>query len=428
MTHRRFVSLLSVIVLTQLAGVVAPSAPAAAVQPPAAVIAAWNTIAVNTLIQAPPNGVGRTAPEAFLYFAFVHAAMYNAVVGITGEYELYRWNARAPKGASPEAAAAVAAHRVLDTYFGSSGSVGANLDAQLAASLSNVPDGVPKDKGIRYGERAADHLIALRANDGRNATVIVPEATEPGDWRPTPPANLPFLVPWFGQVDPLLIGSTSQFDPGPPPPIGSETYRAEFAEVRDYGAIDSDLRTPAQTQTAFFFSNTGIGPFQAALGDLAARRDLDISDTARLFAAADMSIADATATVWYAKLKYLWWRPITAIRLADADGDPLTAAVPDWTPLITTPPYPDWPSGLCAVVGALTTAVSRLNADGTVDLRITSPTVGLRHYLYKVDMARDAVDARIWSGIHFRTADQVSITIGTQVANFALDHYFAPTH
>jgi hypothetical protein len=405
--------------------------PVSAAQPPAAadpaVIAAWNQMAVNTLVQAPPNGAGKTAPEAFLYFAFVHAAMYNAVVGITGEYELYRWNVRAPKGASPQAAAAVAAHRVLSTYFGGIGNVAANLDAQLATSLNGVPDGVPKDQGVRYGERAADHMIALRANDGRGAAVTVPGPSDPGDWRPTPPAELPFLVPWYGGVDPLLIDSTSQFDPGPPPPIGSATYRAEFDEVRDYGAIGSVLRTPDQTLTARFFSDTGIGPMQAALRDLADRRDLDISDSARMFAAVDMSIADATATVWYGKLKYLWWRPITAIRLADDDGDPLTAGVPGWTPLIVTPPYPDWPSGLCSVVGAVTTALSRLNADGAVDLKITSPSAGLRHYLDTATMAQDAVSARVWSGIHFRTADQVSITIGTQVANFALDNYFQPT-
>lgn len=405
------------------------ASPVAGAQPPAsanpAVISTWNQIAVTTLTQAPPNGAGKTAPEAFLYFAFVHAAMYNAVVGITGEYELYQWNARAPKGASPEAAAAAAAHRVLRTYFGGTGNVGANLDAALATSLGLIPAGVPKDQGIRYGERAADRIIALRANDGRDAAVTVPAATDPGDWRPTPPGNVPFLVPWYGQIDPLLIDSTTQFDPGAPPPINSATYLTEFQEVRDYGELNSLVRSPAQTLTARFFSDTGIGPLRAALRDLAARRGLDISDAARMFAAIEMSIADATATVWHAKLYYLWWRPVTAIREADTDGNPLTTAVAGWTPLITTPPYPDWPSGLCSFVGAVTTALNRI--DGGVDLRITSPSAGFHHYLTKADLDGDAVSARVWSGIHFRGADQASITIGTQVANFALDHYFAPT-
>src|SRR6188508_3374738 len=143
------------------------TAPGAGAQPPAAadsaVVMTWNQIAVSTItLPVASGGPGKLPPEAFLYFSFVHAAMYNAVVGITGEYELYRWNALGPKGASPQAAAAAAAHRVLKTYFGGVGTVGAALDTSLAASLSQIPDGVPKAQGIRYGERAADQVIAMR--------------------------------------------------------------------------------------------------------------------------------------------------------------------------------------------------------------------------------------------------------------------------
>ena len=175
------------------------------------------------------------------------------------------------------------------------------------------------------------------------------------------------------------------------------------------------------------YADIAIGPIQAALRDLVTRRHLAISDTARVFAAVDLSLADAVGTVWVNKLHYGWWRPITAIREADTDSNPATAAVPVWEPLITTPPYPDWPSGLCSV-GVLTTTMSRLNANGTMDLNIASPTAGVtRHYDNAAAMQGDAVSARVWSGIHFRTADEVSIRIGTQVANWTLDHYFAPT-
>ena len=156
-----------------------PPAPAAN----AAVITTWNAHAVARI-----TATG-ASPTNFLYFAFTHLAMYNAVVGITGEYELYRWNAKAPKGASPEAAAAAAAHRVLVNYFGTTDAIVADLDAKLAASLALVPDGVPRTEGVAYGVRAADRIIALRANDGRNAAVTVPAATEPGDWEPTPPGS-----------------------------------------------------------------------------------------------------------------------------------------------------------------------------------------------------------------------------------------------
>lgn len=417
--------------------------PAAGAQPPAAAdpaaVSAWNEIALTTItrpIAGPaPFGAGKNNVEGFLWLAYVQAAVYNAVNGITGEYELYEWNAKGPKGASPQAAAAVAAHGVLMEYFGtddlaSSGAIAGQLNAALASSLGQIPDGVSKDQGIRYGARAAERLIELRADDGRFAPVTFDKPLGPGVWRPTPPAMAPFFDPWLGQVDPFVINSPSQFDPGPPPPIGSDLYVEEFEEVRDYGVAVGSLRTVgpgSQTETALFFSDAGLGPLQAGLRDLVARRGLDISDRARLFAAVDLSIADTAISVWYGKFKYGWWRPVTAIREADTDGNPDTASVPGWTPLLVSPPYPDWPSGLCGVIGSSSTALSRLNAGGLVDLNITSAAAGVtRHYDHAVDIQSDAVDARVWAGIHFRTADSASITIGAQVANWALDHHFAP--
>ncbi len=180
--------------------------------------------------------------------------------------------------------------------------------------------------------------------------------------------------------------------------------------------------------TARFFSDAGIGPMQAALRDFATRNELDIDDSARMFAAVDTSIADGAITVWYAKLQYMWWRPITAIRNADTDGNPATAGVPGWTPRIGTPAYPEWPSGLCSVIGAVSTALTRLNGDGVLDINITSAAAGgvTRHYATKEELTEEA-DARVWSGVHFRTADEVSIGTATQVANWTLDHYFQPT-
>lgn len=403
------------------------AAPVAAVPPPgdadAVVITTWNEIAVNTVT----NNGAAASPTSFNYFAFVHLAMYNAVVGITGEYELYRWDKHAPTGASPEAAAAAAAHRVLSNYFPGAA---ANLDAQLASSLALVPDGGAQDKGISYGVRAANNIIALRMSDGRNAAVTVPVADAPGDWRPTPPALAPFASAWLGGVTPLALNSATQFAPGEPPALDSETYFDEYEEVRITGDIDAppEDRSDEMEQTARFFSDAGILPMQGALREFATRRALDIDDSARMFAAVDTSIADGAITVWHAKFQYMWWRPVTAIRMGGADLNDDTVGDPDWTPLITTPPYPDWPSGLCSVVGAVSTALTRLNGDGMLDLNITSVAAGeTRHFATTADIAPLAVDARVWSGIHFRTADEVSITIGTNVANHVLDNYFQPT-
>ena len=255
----------------------------------------WNAVAQTTITAPAPSGAGKANAEGFLWFGYVQAAVYNAVNGITGEYELYEWNVKGPKGASPQAAAAAAAHGVLMEYFGSgdfphSGTIAANLDAALATSLGQIPDGPAKEQGIRYGERAAERLVELRVDDGRFAPIVFDMPSAAGVWRPTPPAMAPFFAPWLGQVDPLVLESPSQFRPGPPPAIGSDLYVREFEEVRDYGVSSGSLRTAEQTETARFFSDAGLGPLQAGLRDQATRRLLDISDSARLFAAADMSI------------------------------------------------------------------------------------------------------------------------------------------
>jgi hypothetical protein len=415
-------------------------APVGAADP--AVVNTWNGIAVSTVAGPAPNGAGKANAEAFLWFGFMHAAVYNAVNGITREYDLYKWNAKGPKGASPQAAAAVAAHGVLMEYFGTgdfgqSPTIAANLDAALATSLGQIPDGVSKDQGMHYGEKAAEHLIGLREDDGRFAPIVFSPAnpTAPGVWRPTPPAMAPFFDPWLGQVKPLLVDSTSQFRPGPAPAINSALYLEEFEEVRDYGVNVGSLRTVgpgSQTETALFFSDIPVGPIQAGLRDLANRRALDISDRARLFAAVDMSQADTLLSVWEAKYHYGWWRPLTAIREAgaggsdDADGNPDTIAVPGWTPLIPNPPYPEWPSGLSGIIGTTSTALTLV--DGGVDLFLTSVAAGnvTRHYTSAASIQQDVIDARVWSGIHFRTADEVGVAMGTQVAAYALANYFGP--
>jgi hypothetical protein len=391
---------------------------AAAADP--AVVAQWNATAVATIV----GDAGLANPSAFLYYAFTHAAIYNAVNGITREYELYRWGNLGPRSASPQAAAAAAGHRLLLHYFPASQ---ARLDADLATSLGAIPDGRAETRGIAYGERAADRIIRLRENDGRNAPVPYERAPAPGIWRPTPPGFVPFFGTWLGQVRPLLIESSTQFEPGPPPALTSARYTREFNEVKAVGSKTSTVRTADQTQTALFFSDTGIGPLQGALRDLVTRHGLDISDSARLFAAVDMSIADTAITTWACKLNFAYWRPITAIQLADEDGNPDTIPDPAWEPLVVNPPYAEYSSGLTSVVGATSRALTRVLGTGRIDLMLTSTAAGVtRHYEHARELNSDAVEARIWSGIHFRTADVVGNKLGKNVADWVLDRYFAP--
>src|SRR5215469_7522441 len=212
-----------------------------------AVISDWNEIAVGALV-----GDTTTQPiEDILYMGFVQAAVYNAVVGIEGRYEPYRFHAHAPRGASAQAAAVAAAHKVLVTYVPSAQ---ADLDARYATSLAQIPDGTAKTQGTAFGTRAAESLIQLRANDGRNAPILFTKPPAPGVWRPTPQALLPMSAPWLGFVTPLLVHSATQFAPPAPPALASARYTRDFAEVKALGSGSSTERTPAQTSTAQFFS------------------------------------------------------------------------------------------------------------------------------------------------------------------------------
>ena len=418
----RIVALAVILMVASATLVTLPGSPAAAAPADPAVIGDWNEVAFATIV----TDAGKASVEAFMWLAYEQAAVYNAVVGITRRYELYRWNSLGPRWASPEAAAATAAHDVLMEYFPASEP---RLSDALNASLNAIPDGDAKDAGVEYGAGAARQIIRLRADDGRFGNVPFDEPPAPGVWRPTPPTFTPFLGTWLAKLDPFVIQSPSRFRPVPPPGLQSDVYTREFREVKRMGSADSTARSPGQTKTALFFSDIGIGGFQAGMRDTVARRDLDISEAARLFAAVDLSIIDAAIAVWDAKLYYAWWRPSTAIQLANTDGNPHTTRDSDWTPLVTNPPYPDYPSGLCGAMAAASRAMAGVLDDGRgrIDINLTSAAAGeTRHYTSKAELLHDAIDARVWSGLHFRTADRVAVGIGTLVARRALANWFQP--
>jgi hypothetical protein len=389
-----------------------------------AIISDWNTIAVTTL----SGDTTKQPVEDILYTAFVQAAVYDAVVGIEGRYAPYRFHAHAPRGASAQAAAAAAAHEILVTYVPSAQ---AALDADYAASLAQLPDGTAKTDGIAFGNRAADNLIRLRAHDGRNAPILFTRPPAPGVWRPTPPAFLPMSAPWLGFVTPLLVHSATQFAPPGPPPLTSARYTRDFNEIKALGSLTSTQRTAEQTSTATFFSGSALVQYNAALRDQVTARHLDIVDAARMFAAIDMSVADAEITVWRAKYIYGFWRPITAINLADTDGNPDTAPDPSWVPLFNTPNYPEYPSGYNAfnstVVHGLENLFQTARHLQLTLISTTAPGV-VRHYDSGRALLQDVVNARVWNGFHFRSADIASRDLGRQLAAWTLDHYFQSAH
>ena len=420
--RRRLVSLGLAVALAgpMLAGTANAGMTASPVEDPS-VVSDWNATALATLA----GDTSKVPQEWAVYLGFMHAAIYNAVVGVKGRYEPYRFDGRARRGTSATAAAAAAGHKILETYSPYAQSA---LDTALATSLARVPDGAAKTAGVAFGERAAQALIDQRASDGRNAPVLFTKPPAPGVWRPTPPAFAPMAVPWLAGVTPLLVRSATQFAPPPPPALTSERYTRDFTEVKAVGSATSTARTPDQTATALFFSGNAAVQMNAALRDQATKRGLDIVDAARMFAAADMTANDAIITAWRAKLFYGVWRPSTAIQLADTDGNPATTADPAWTPLLVNPPYPDYVSGYNTFAASITRALEDLFGRQHLDITLTSTAVpgAVRHYDTGRAVRADVVNARVWLGIHFRFADVAGRNLGVNLADWTLDHYFQP--
>jgi hypothetical protein len=356
----------------------------------------------------------------------LNIAMYDAVVGIHGRFQPYSLHASPPAGASDEAAVAAAAHHILETYTPYNQVA---LDAAYAAALGAIPNSQAKTDGIAYGTLSASTLIALRVGDGRNANITFNQAPGPGIWRPTTP-GVTMFVPWMGAVKPLVIKSGAQFgEPGLPYSLTSKQYTTEFNEVKRMGgnvATGSD-RTADQTATALFFSGNAQVQYTGALIDQANVRNLDIVDTARMFAAVHTSIADGLIAVWHSKLLYGFWRPITAINLANTDDNPDTAVDTSWAPLLTTPPYPDYVSGYSGVTGAFTRSLQKTLGTGQLNLTLRSTAAsGARQFGKAGDLNATVINARIWLGIHFRSADVDGVKMGQHAANWVLDHAFLP--
>ena len=370
-----------------------------------AVVSAWNAIAARTIYTENATPI----PSSGLYFGFVGVAVEDAVKAAAAQ----------PGGrVSAEAAAAAAAAGVLTAYFPTSATA---LHTDLAASLARIAPGAARRRGVRAGESAAAALVAARVHDGRGAAVPQPGGLAPGQWRPTPEALAPMAVPWLGFVTPLSLTSPTEVALPGPDALTSAAYAADYDEVKAYGSATGSLRDAGQTDTALFFTANAVLQYQVALRDQVTRRGLDLQDSARAFALLGASTADALIACWRAKYDYAYWRPITAIRLGDTDGNAETVADPTWTPLVPTPPYGDYVSGHACVTGAATGTLSRLFGADSLDLTLSSSAAGLispiRSYATAADLDRDTMNARIWLGLHFRRAMTDGNLLGHQVAD-----------
>jgi hypothetical protein len=398
---------------------------------PAQVALDWNTNAVNTIRAAVTTVDGAARPlyqtEGLIYLSYVQAAVYNADVAIERRYQPYGFSLFAPPGGSPVAAVAAAAHDVLVYYFPDQKPA---LDALYATSLAGIPDGQAKTDGISVGQASALGIIAIRSNDGRNAPTAAYGAPGPvvaGHWQVVPPATAA-QTPWVAFMHPFLLHNASQFRPGPPPALNSETYKRDLAETRAFGAKAGTAhttlaRTQAETDTAYFWNANVINQYGQALRDVATQHGMDLADTTRLLAMGALVVTDAGIACFDAKYTYLFWRPYTAIR---------SGADPDWLPLLNTPNHPEYPSAHGCVTSALAQVIAEALGTNRINVDIWGAQGGVttltttRHFQTADELERQIVDARTWIGFHFRTSTMTGVDVGNQVADWALARYFRP--
>ena len=383
----------------------------------------WNDVTVQAVTSGRPGGQG------FLDVALVQAAVHDAVQAIQRRFQPY--HAALQGAGSPDAAVAAAAYGVLIGIYPKQQDV---LETKYKAFLAS--SGLAGDAGLAVGQRAAAALLTQY-----RPVVALPDytgGTTAGQWRPTPSVGTP-AVPapfspmayvYLADAKPFTLQRSSQFRPDPPPRLTSAEYRRDYEEVRALGGRVSAVRTPAQTDAAHFWSENYVAQWNRALRSIVEAHVKDVGDGARLFALANLAAADAAIACWDSKRHFSFWRPVTAIREGERDGNPGTPGDPAWEPLINTPNYPDYTSGANAVTAAVTTVLERFFGTDVFEFAVTTdaPLAMQKTRAFKrfSDAAKEVVEARILLGIHFRFADEVARTQGTRVATWTFTRVLRP--
>jgi hypothetical protein len=396
-------------------------------------VADWNLIAVQRIAAANP---AHPPPVTFIDMAIVQAAIYDAVQAIERRYKPYHVEIAGASG-SPAAATAKAARDVLVNLFPDQTPTIDNIYNQYLKDHSLSP----ADPGVAVGATAAAGIIALRANDGRFPPGQMPfvGGSNPGEWCPTdsfigtPPAPPPFspmAARWVANVTPFALKSGDQFRAGPPPPLTSPNYARDYNEVKAMGARFNSSRSDAQTDLALFWASNYPALWNRALRDIAEAQNLNIGDSARLFALLNLAMADAIVTAWDSKVAYVSWRPLTAIRSGNDDTNPDTVGDSEWQPLINNPNYPDHTSGANNNSGAATRMLELFFGTNEMSFIVRTTNAAAiqqtRTYSRFSDAAQDVVDARIYEGIHFRFADEDARKQGRHVAQWVFGHFLKP--
>jgi len=387
----------------------------------------WNLYAANAIL-----GTARQPPAvAALSFAMVQGAVYDAVNAIDRTHEPYLVAPPASPSGSKEAAVAAAAFDVLTALFPAQL---ATLKPVYDAALAGIPESVAKTDGIAVGNAAAEAMLAAREDDGRFGPAPPVPPPAPGVWRPTPPSYASDPAPWIGNVRPFLVPSAEMLRTDGPNPLTSNAYARDFDEVKRMGSLTSTERTAEQTAIAIFWQGSS---WNDVLRELAETQGLDTADRARLFASVYTAAADGFIGCYNDKYHWTFWRPVTAIREADTDGNPATEADPGWMPLfdpatpvpapppLATPPFPDHPSAhSCASSAIVHTLQDFFGTDKVTFTIPSSKSLTPRTFDRFSAALEEVIDARVWGGIHFRTADVQGAVLGKKVAHLLRKHSF----
>ena len=409
----------------------------------------WSENALKAAQAACLIASGNGLAESRMY-AMMHAAVHDAANAIDRRSRPYAFDGEASGPTSVDAAVAAAARDALVSVIAGlpesqqcrdNGT--ADVNASYAAALAAIPDGLSKTNGVAIGQAAAAAIVALRAGDGSDAPWVdleYQEGTEPGEWRFTPDAPQLAFAPYWGRVTPFVLQRSSQFRPGPPYPLVSAPYAADYNEIKRFGGdgiTTMHERTDDQTEIGLFWIESSPVAWNRLARALSPTRGFDLWENARLFALLNLAMADGYIASWETKYHYKFWRPITALRLGDTDGNPATAGVKDWTPLQWTYPMPDYDSGHAVQGGVAAEILKQVFGTDDIAFMACSTTVGagktcddavpvLRPYSSFSQAADENAVSRIYIGIHFRHAVEAGTRHGRQIAKYAVHQFMRP--
>jgi hypothetical protein len=361
--------------------------------------------------------------------AIFQASIFDAVNGIERRFTSIYVAPDGPPGASERAAAVQAAYAILvRLYPGQT----ATFDQRRSISLANIASGQAAENsqsiqgGIEWGQAVADKIWAWRSTDGFTPAITSPGDLTVGKWRPTPPAYAPGVNVQFKYMTPWVMNSPSQFRPGPPPALDTVQYANDFNETKLHGSLTSPVRTADETLYSLFWqSNPGNYFWNQVAITLIGEHHLTFSETNRLLGLLNIGIADAVIGCWDAKYEYNFWRPITAIVEAAADGNPLTDPDAGWLPLFATPAHPDYLSGHACQSAVAARILANYFGDDT-SFQVTSNNMPgvVRSFTSFSQAIAEVNNARVYAGIHFRTACEAGAELGIHVADFTIEHAF----